>query len=116
MLGALTERSLGAAGQVPALRRGQPDDLASNGGSCDRISLRRASVRRKITPTAPISEEYRKTAGGNDGPRTDGAAARLGTWSRRDRRARARTANPDRRTQGDGPRYTGNGRLCIKRG
>src|SRR5712672_3529974 len=64
---------------------------------------------------APISGEYRKTGGGNDEPRTDVAAARVGTWSRRDRRARAWTANPDRRTQGDGPRHTGNGRLCIER-
>src|SRR6478736_867255 len=44
----------------------------------------------------------------------DGTAARVGAWSRRVRRARS--ANPDRRrTQGDGSRHTGNGRLCIER-
>src|ERR1700730_13978704 len=59
-------------------RPGRSDGLAANGGGCDRISLRRTSVR----PRAPISGEYRKTAGGNDEPRTDAAAARVGTWSR----------------------------------
>jgi len=39
--------------RVPALRGGQPDDLASNRGSCDRISLRRASMRRKIALNNP---------------------------------------------------------------
>jgi len=39
--------------QVPALRGGQPGDLASNRGSCDRISLQRASMRRKITLNNP---------------------------------------------------------------
>jgi hypothetical protein len=39
--------------RVPALRGGQPDDLASNRGSCDRISLRRTSMRRKITLNNP---------------------------------------------------------------
>src|ERR1700730_2343302 len=39
--------------RVPALRGGQPDDLASNRGSCDRISLRCASMRRKITLNNP---------------------------------------------------------------
>jgi hypothetical protein len=39
--------------RLPALRSGQPDDLASNRGSCDRISLRRASMRRKITLNNP---------------------------------------------------------------
>jgi hypothetical protein len=39
--------------RVPALRGGQPGDLASNRGSCDRISLQRASMRRKITLNNP---------------------------------------------------------------
>src|ERR1700730_13898748 len=39
--------------RVPALRGGQPDDLASNRGSCDRISLRCASMRQKITLNKP---------------------------------------------------------------
>jgi hypothetical protein len=39
--------------RVPALRGGQPGDLASNRGSGDRISLRRASMRRKITLNNP---------------------------------------------------------------
>jgi hypothetical protein len=36
--------------RVPALRGGQPGDLAANRGPCDRISLRVASKRRKIAP------------------------------------------------------------------
>jgi hypothetical protein len=31
----------------------QPDGLAANGGGCDRIPLRRASISRKITPNGP---------------------------------------------------------------
>jgi hypothetical protein len=39
--------------RVPALRGGQPGDLASNRRSGDRFSLRRASTRRKITLNNP---------------------------------------------------------------
>src|SRR5260370_42502749 len=81
----------------------------------DRISLRSAWRKRKITPIAPVSAECRVTAGGNGEPRTAGTAARVGAWCRRDRRVRVRTADPHRRTHSDGPRYTGNGRLCIER-
>src|SRR5882757_8827071 len=57
---------------------------------------------------------YVPVLGGDiDEPRMDGTAARVVAWSRRDRRARS--ANPDRRTQSDGSRHTGNGRLCIER-
>jgi hypothetical protein len=35
------------------LRGGQSDYLAANGVGCDRISLRRASIRRKFTPKQP---------------------------------------------------------------
>src|ERR1700730_1193869 len=33
--------------EFPALRGGQPNDLASNRGGCDQISLLRASMRRE---------------------------------------------------------------------
>jgi hypothetical protein len=36
--------------RVPALRGGEPGDLAANRGACDRISLRVGSMRRKIAP------------------------------------------------------------------
>jgi hypothetical protein len=38
--------------RVPALRGGRPDGLAWNRGGCDRISLRRASMRRTIMPNS----------------------------------------------------------------
>src|SRR5260370_16814245 len=50
----------------------------------DRISLRSASRKRKITPIAPVSAECRVTAGGNGEPRTAGTAARVGRLFRRD--------------------------------
>src|SRR5882762_6464766 len=54
--------------QVPALRGGQPGDLASNRGSCDRISLQRASMRRKITLNNPgiwgMSDKSSEAKGG----------------------------------------------------
>src|SRR5260370_32180436 len=48
----------------------------------DRISLRSASRKRKITPIAPVSAECRVTAGGNREPRTAGPAAPVGRWCR----------------------------------
>ena len=42
------------ANQWIAASRGEhPDDLAANGGGCDRISLRAALMKRKITPNGP---------------------------------------------------------------
>jgi hypothetical protein len=68
----------------------------------------------ELWPNSPgVFGECRLTAGGSDGPRTDGAAARIGTWSRWDRRSRARIANPNRRTQGDGARECPD--LCVSR-
>jgi hypothetical protein len=39
--------------RVAASRGEQPNDLATNGGRCDRISLRAALMKRKITPNGP---------------------------------------------------------------
>jgi hypothetical protein len=38
---------------VAASRGEQPDDLAANGGGCDRISLRAALMKREINPNGP---------------------------------------------------------------
>ena len=50
--------------RVPALRGGQPHDLAANGIGYDRISLRRPSMRRKIALNNPgiwgVSDEKPK--------------------------------------------------------
>jgi hypothetical protein len=52
-----------ATQRVSALRGGQPDDLIASGAGCEGISLRGASMRRKIGPNRPgirgISVEYR---------------------------------------------------------
>jgi glycosyltransferase involved in cell wall biosynthesis len=42
-----------ATQRVSALRGGQPDDLIASGAGCEGISLRRASMRRKIGPNRP---------------------------------------------------------------
>src|SRR5260370_35116724 len=49
----------------------------------DRISLRSASRKRKITPIAPVSAECRVTAGGNGEPRDAGQGGPGGGWGRR---------------------------------
>ena len=40
---------------VAASRGEQPDDLATNGRGCDRISLRAALMKREFTPEGPGS-------------------------------------------------------------
>ncbi len=42
-----------ATQRVSALRGGQPDDLIASGAGCEGISLRGASMRRKIGPNRP---------------------------------------------------------------
>jgi hypothetical protein len=42
-----------ATQRVSALRSGQPDDLIASGAGCEGISLRGASMRRKIGPNRP---------------------------------------------------------------
>ena len=45
---------MNAKQRVTASRAEQPDDLAANRGGCDRISLRAALMKRKITPRLGI--------------------------------------------------------------
>jgi hypothetical protein len=49
--------------RIAASRGEHPDDLAANGGGCDRISLRAALMKPKITPNGlgirGMSDKYR---------------------------------------------------------
>jgi probable HAF family extracellular repeat protein len=60
-----------ATQRVSALRGGQPDDLIASGAGCEGISLRGASMRRKIGPNRPgirgiLVNTYSEIVGGAD--------------------------------------------------